>query len=374
MENGLSAYRLYTVVPRLLGMIDNLTNWYIRFNRKRLKGEFGLSATRQALNTLFEVLFILVRGLAPFMPFLTDHIYQHLAPHIPKHLQPKDPRSVHLHPFPEVREELFDEEVERKVARMQAVIELARLARERKGIGLKTPLKTLIVIHPDPIYLDDVRSLRGYICEELNVRDLELSSDEEKYHVRLRVTADWPTLGKKLRKEAQTIKKRLPDLTNEQIRQFLQDGEMSIDGIRLERDDLVVQRSVGEEELAKGLEAHTDNDVLIILDSQLHPELAQEGLARDLISRVQKLRKKAGLLPTADVRMQYQVVSEPAPAQLEGVIRDQAALIQKSLRGPLEACRVNSTDGLIVEEEQEIQSAVVRLRLLQLDDTAATTS
>ena len=118
-------------------MIDNTTNWYIRFNRKRLKGEYGTEDTLHALNSLFEVLFILVRALAPFIPFLTDNIYLRLLPYIPKELLPEDARSVHFLSFPEVRTELYDEEIERRVGRMQKVIELNRVARDRKAIGLK---------------------------------------------------------------------------------------------------------------------------------------------------------------------------------------------------------------------------------------------
>jgi len=118
-------------------MIDNTTNWYIRFNRKRLKGEYGTEDTLHALNSLFEVLFILVRALAPFTPFLADNIYLRLLPYIPKELLPEDARSVHFLSFPEVRTELYDEEIERRVGRMQRVIELNRVARDRKAIGLK---------------------------------------------------------------------------------------------------------------------------------------------------------------------------------------------------------------------------------------------
>ncbi|KAI9813181.1 MAG: isoleucine--tRNA ligase [Phylliscum demangeonii] len=384
VNQEMAGYRLYTVVPRLLGMIDSLTNWYIRFNRKRLKGGSGLEATRRALNTLFEVLFILVRGLAPFIPFLADYIYLRLAPHLPPSLQAEDPRSVHFLAYPDVREELFDDDVERKVSRMQAVIELARLARERKAIGLKTPLKTLIVIHPDAVYLEDVRSLQGYICEEVNVRELVLSSDEDQYHVRLRVTADWPTLGRKLRKEAQRVKKCLPGLANEAIRRFMREGEMVVDGIRLEQDDLIVQRDLDDEATsARGFEAASDNDVLVILDTQLHPELVREGVARDMISRVQKLRKRAGLQATEDVRMEYRVVRADADAAvaIDAAIRDQDPLIRKALRGPLHSVasvaedvdtgaaaldRGAADERLIVEEEQEMPSAVVLLRLLRL--------
>lgn len=111
-------YRLYTVVPRLLGLIDNTTNLYIRFNRKRLRGKYGLGDTIHALNTLFEILFTLCKGLAPFIPFITETIYSKLLPHIPKNLQGEDPRSVRFLPYPNVRQELFDAEIERRVARM----------------------------------------------------------------------------------------------------------------------------------------------------------------------------------------------------------------------------------------------------------------
>lgn len=118
-------------------MIDNTTNWYIRFNRKRLKGEYGTEDTLHALNSLFEVLFILVRALAPFTPFLSENIYQRLRPYIPKSMLPEDSRSVHFLSFPEVRAELHDVDIERRVSRMQRIIELNRVSRDRKAIGLK---------------------------------------------------------------------------------------------------------------------------------------------------------------------------------------------------------------------------------------------
>lgn len=121
VNQEMSAYRLYTVVPGLLNQIENLTNWYIRFNRNRLKGGSGKEETLFALNTLFEVVYTMIRALAPFTPFITDNIYQRIHSHIPKSLQGEDSRSVHFLAFPEPREELFDDEVERRVKRMQEV-------------------------------------------------------------------------------------------------------------------------------------------------------------------------------------------------------------------------------------------------------------
>ena len=375
VNDEMAGYRLYTVVPRLLGLIDDTTNWYIRFNRKRLKGELGVDDTLHALHTLFEVLYTLVRALAPFTPYVTDMIYQKLLPHIPEALHGEDMRSVHFLVFPEVRTELFDQGVERRVGRMQTVIELARISRERKSMGLKTPLKTLVVIHKDQQYLDDVQSLEGYITEELNVRDLVLSSDEVKYNVQYSMSADWPTLGKKLKKDAQKVKKGLSGLTSKEVKRFVLEKRITVNGIELSEDDLIVKRVLKEDENSKNLETNTDDDVLIILDTALYPELAEEGVAREIINRVQKLRKKAGLIPTDDVKMEYRVLSDPEKVGLEKVFETQGRAIEKALRRPVDKHVVTEVEAMIpngvtkqviADEEQEIQKATFLLRLVEL--------
>jgi isoleucyl-tRNA synthetase len=371
----MAAYRLYTVVPELLGLIDNTTNWYIKLNRSRLKGAFGVDDTKHALNTLFEVLFTLCRGLAPFTPFITDNIYQRLVQYIPETRRGKDPRSVHFLSFPEVREELFDPVIERQVARMQTVIDLGRVCRERRTIGLKTPLKTLIIIHPDQQFLDDVKSLETYISEELNVRDIEFSSDEDKFNVQYSVSANWAELGKKLKKDAQKVKKALPGLSTEACKGYLRSGTITVDGIKLEKGDLVVKRGPKESEANKNQEFNTDDDVIIILDVALYPELEKEGIAREIINRVQRLRKKAGLVPTDDVGMEYKVLTDPENIGLEDVFVTQSKMIEKSLRRPVDKHVVTEVEGeiqegkkeeIILEEEQEVQKATFLLRLVKL--------
>ncbi|KAG6287722.1 Isoleucine--tRNA ligase, cytoplasmic [Claviceps aff. purpurea] len=362
-------YRLYTVVPRLLELIDNTTNWYIRFNRRRLKGENGLHDTQHALNALFEVLYTLCRGLAPFTPFLSDTIYLKLLVHIPKALQASDPRCVHFLSFPEVRKELFNSEVERRVSRMQRVIDLARVSRERRGIGLKTPLKTLVVLHHDAQYLEDIRSLERYITEELNIRELLLSSDEASYDVQLSVTADWPILGKKLRKDMARVKRALPSLSSDQVKEYMQTGKILVDGIVLEAGDLLVRRGVRENATIRSLEVNSDNDVLTILDSDIDPSLAQEGLAREVINRVQRLRKKAGLHATDDVKMDYQVLSDPDNIGLAQALASQSGMIEKALRRSLDPFQKGAKlEQLIAEEKQEVQQATFILRLLKSEN------
>ena len=377
VNQEMAAYRLYTVVPRLLEPIDDMTNWYIRFNRRRLKGEFGTEDTKAALNTLFEVLFTLVRGLAPFTPFITDTIYQRLLPHIPESLRAEDPRSVHFLSFPEVRAELFNTDIERQVGRMKRVIELGRISRERRTIGLKQPLKTFIVIHRDQSYLADVKLLEDYICEELNIHELILSSDEKKYNVRYSVSADWPTLGKKLRKDAQKVKKALPNLTSDEVQNFDQTGSITVDGIELSAEDLNVKRGLAEDDSSKTLEpnANTDDGVLTILDVELYPDLAREGIAREIVNRVQQLRKKAKLVPTDDVKMEYKVYSDPENIGIEEVFETSNHVFEKALRRPLDKHVITQAGGqvpagkdeaVIMAEDQEVQKATFSLRLVKL--------
>ena len=321
------------------------------------------------------MLYTLCRGLAPFTPFITENIYLRLLPHIPKELRGEDDRSVHFLPYPTVREELFDEDVERQVKRMQSVIELGRICRDRANKGLKTPLKTLVVIHPDQQYLDDIKSLQNYILEELNVRDLVLSSDEDKYNVQYTATADFSILGKKLKKDAIKVKKALPNLKSQEIKDYIKNGAITIEGIKLEGEDLLVKRGLAKDADSKDQEFNTDNDVLIILDVASYPELEQEGLAREVIRRVQDLRKKAGLIPTDDVGMEYKILSDPDNVGLEAAFENQGPLFEKALRRNVDKHTITELDGkvpendnetVIASEEQEIQKATFLLRLIKL--------
>ncbi|KAI1136218.1 isoleucyl-tRNA synthetase [Hypoxylon sp. FL0543] len=376
INQEMAGYRLYTVVPRLLQVIDNLTNWYIRFNRKRLKGAAGLEVkdTKAALDTLCQVLFTLVRALAPFTPFLTEHIYRLLQPYLGDALSEfSNSKSVHFLSFPTVQESLFDEVIQRKVSAMQKVIQLARIARERKTIPLKTPLLTLVVI-ADAQQLRDIEELQTYVKEELNVRDIVLTNDEERYGIHLEARVDWPTLGKKLKRDAQVVRKALPELTQEQLRQYLKDQKITIKGIELEGNDLNIVRVVAKDNpnIVKDegvqYEPAFSEDMIILLDTASHPELIDDGIARDVMTRVQKMRKTAGLVPTDDVRMLYSVVSNPDGVQFETLVSSRQSQFESTVRGPLEPFSPveGAADSVLLEEEHNINNLTLLLRLCRI--------
>ncbi|KAH6845077.1 isoleucyl-tRNA synthetase [Chaetomium sp. MPI-CAGE-AT-0009] len=379
VEEEMRGYRLYTVVPRLLQVIDNLTNWYIRFNRKRLKGAagLGLDDTTAALNTLLQVLSTLIRALAPFTPFLTEHIYQLLRPQLaPATTDLPDARSVHFLPFPTVQEALFDAAIERRVAAMQRVIQLGRAARERRNISLKTPLLSLVVI-ADAQSLADVDSLAAYVREELNVRDVLLEGEEggARYGVRVEARVDWAVLGKKLKKDVQVVRKALPTLSQERLGEYQRTGRIEVGGAVLGEGDLTLvrvigdgEREAGSEEGAPQWEAAFADDMVVLLDVAPHPELVEEGLVRDLISRFQRLRKKAGLVPTDEVCMRQRVVSDPDGVGLGDVVAARQDMFVASLRGRVEEAPEEAREGeeVILEEEQAVGNLAVMLQLVRV--------
>ncbi|KAI8326453.1 isoleucyl-tRNA synthetase [Martensiomyces pterosporus] len=360
VRDEMATYRLYTVVPRLLQMIDQLTNWYIRFNRRRLKGENGTEDAVHALNTLYEVLLTICRLMAPFTPFITENMYQTLKEFLPAGFFGEgDSRSLHFVPFPEVRAEYFDTAIERAMSRMQAVIELGRAVRERNNISLKTPLLELVVIHPSAEYLDDVRSLSSYVTEELNLRNLVLTSDEEAYGIKYRAEADFKKLGTKLRKDMPRVKKALPDVPSSEIKAAQASGSLVVDGITLGADDVNIVRyfdalSLSGESTKKYEEA-TDKDVVVLLDTEVHDDLMQEGLAREVINRVQRLRKKAGLLAVDDVSYYYQITEDPEDV-LATVLSAQAEFLRRSLKQDLQLFSEKKAEAF-AEEEQDINGS-----------------
>jgi len=264
-----------------------------------------------------------------------------------------------------VKQDYFDVDIERQVGRMQAVIELSRNIREKNNLSLKTPLKELLVFHTDEQYLTDIRPLQRYIESELNVRDIIFSSDEALSGVHYRAVADWSILGKKLRKDLGRVKKGLPEVTSDKVKEYIKSGKMDVDGIALVEGDLTVQRYLELPPSDVGqYGTHTDNDVVIRLDIQIHPDLQGEWLARELTNRVQKLRKKAGLQATDDVEVYYSF-EEDTGADLRAAIQEHAEFIRKTVGNVPTDEKERKQGTELIREEQEIADVKFMLTLVR---------
>lgn len=368
VHQEMDAYRLYTVVPRLVKFIDNLTNWYVRSNRKRLKSEFGPEDGDIALHTLFAVVLTMVKVMSPFTPFLTEHMYQNLKHFIVKEDgNTVDDASVHYLMLPAARTEFIHEEVERAVSRMQTTIELGRVARDRKTLPIKYPLPEVIVIHKDPTYLSDVSSLESNIIEELNVRKLTVSSDKEKYGLKLRADADFQILGRRLKGDFKKVLDALKDVNEDQLKKFQEEGKLVVAGHELSGDDIKLNYSFGDHaELSQKYEAHSDGEVLILLDITPDESMLNEGIAREVVNRIQRLRKKAKLVPTDDITIAYEI-SQLGPSHadaaeaLRQVVDSHSTYITETVKQAIVRAPGPGSLEEVIQEDMEVKGAKLRL-------------
>ena len=306
VNDEMNAYRLYTVVPKLVKFIDTLTNWYVRMNRRRTRGQDGLQDCQSSLTALYATLFDMVRFMAPFIPFLTEYMYQNLKKLLESSSKlGSDIRSVHFLSMPKPRDALIDTEIEAAVSRMQTVIEMGRLVRDRKTLPTKYPLQEVIVIHNDAECLRDVESLSKYIKEELNVKQLQTSSDKHKYKISYKALPNLKLLGTKLKKDMKKVTEEIKKLTDSQLEKLKQTGKIEVCGYELTEEELLVKLQFDEsvkEEFAR-YEALSNEDFLILLDITPSQEMLDEGIAREVVNRIQKLRKTGKLNPNDEINV-----------------------------------------------------------------------
>jgi isoleucyl-tRNA synthetase len=156
----MEAYKLYMVVRPLLTFLEKLSNWYVRLNRTRMKGEEGSVEQQRSLNVLFEVLLNTNILMASITPFLTENMYQNMRNGISDADEHLKAPSIHFLQIPEVDESRIDKQIEEKVARMQSAIENGRLIRERNNLPIKTPLSKVILVDADKQNLQDYMDVK----------------------------------------------------------------------------------------------------------------------------------------------------------------------------------------------------------------------
>jgi isoleucyl-tRNA synthetase len=280
VNHEMQNYRLYNVVPELFNFIEDLTNWYIRLNRRRFWEE-GMSPDKSAAySTLYTTLESLSRLMAPFAPFLSDYIYQEL-----KIFAERTEESVHLCSYPEADEGRINSTLETAVGRMQQVILLGRQKRINEGVKVKTPLKVLKVIHQDQMLLNEIKKLEEYVKVELNVKHIEYMTNESDFVV-LTAKPNLPILGKKLGKEMGAFKPLIEKLSSEDVQKIEDGGKVLINNIGFDASEILVYRSP-----RPGTQALTNRLITIEMDCTLDQDLIDEGLAREIVNRIQKTRK-----------------------------------------------------------------------------------
>ena len=305
----MEGYRLYNVVPALFAFIEDLTNWYIRLNRGRFWGEEISADKIAAYSTLYEVLMELSKVMAPFAPFLSEHLYQALAELAGQSAQPN---SVHLCDYPEAESVKVKPGLETAVERMQQVILLGRQKREEVKIGLRTPLSSLTIINSDEALLDDMRRIERYVQEELNVQSVAYSTDESAY-IELCAKPNFPLLGKRLGKRMKSFAAVIDVLTPEQIALLQQSGrlELTVDG---ETEVFSAEEVRVQQHARAGTNTLSNSQIAVDLDCHLTPELIRGGYAREVVNRIQRARKDMNFAVSDRVAVNYTAKGELAQA------------------------------------------------------------
>ena len=305
----MDAYRLYNVVPALFAFIEDLTNWYIRLNRGRFWGEEISADKIAAYSTLYEVLLELSKVMAPFAPFLSEHLYQALAQLAGQTAQPN---SVHLCDYPEAESIKVKIGLETAVERMQQVILLGRQKREEVKIGLRTPLSKLTIVNSDQALLDDMRSIEQYVREELNVQLVEYAADESAY-IELCAKPNFPLLGKRLGKRMKAVAAVIDAMTPEQISVLQQTGN-----ITLTVDDATESFNSEEvrvqQQARAGTNTVSNSQIAVDLNCELTPELVRGGYAREVVNRIQRARKDMKFAVSDRVLVTFAATGELAQA------------------------------------------------------------
>jgi isoleucyl-tRNA synthetase len=291
----MEAYRLYTVVPRLVSFIDDLTNWYVRRSRERFwKTEDDRDKTN-AFATLYEVLSIFSKVLAPFMPFLTEAVYQRLV----RRVDEASPASVHWCDYPRVEEAWIDSALERRMAIVRRVAALGRRVREDHRIKVRQPLRELTVVHRDVSVREDVVTAAALIADELNVKQVSVEADESAFAA-VSVKPNFKTLGKRCGPKLKEIGPVLAGWGFDEVGRLEAGETITVVGEALSIDDVLLQRETqGDSATA------TDGEYTVVLDTNLDAALRREGIARDAINLFNNVRKDKGFKVSDRVRIAW---------------------------------------------------------------------
>jgi isoleucyl-tRNA synthetase len=302
---AMDVYDLQRAVKPFLHFIEELTNWYIRRSRRRFWKSTDDADKQQAYATLYQVLLRLCRIAAPFTPFISDAIYRNLR-------TPDQPASVHLCDFPVSDDHNRDQALEAQMQDVMTVVTLGRGLRTDHNLKVRQPLQGIHIACRDPQRLARIRQLQDILADELNVREVGFGAHEADL-VTLSAKADYRRLGPRLGPRMKAVAAAIQHLGNAQCESLLagQSFSLDVDGeaFEIEPGDVIVERHPKAD-----LAVAADGDLVVALHVNLNPDLVRDGLARELLNKVQQMRKQADLVLTRRIRVAYQADDEIAEA------------------------------------------------------------
>ncbi|HIW58477.1 MAG TPA: isoleucine--tRNA ligase [Candidatus Anaerobutyricum avicola] len=317
VDENLNNYKIPETAKVLQSFVDDMSNWYVRRSRTRFWAKGMEQDKINAYMTLYTALVTIAKAAAPMIPFMTEDIYQNLVRTVDKNA----PESIHLCDFPEVKEEMIDKELEKDMAEVLDIVVLGRAARNASGIKNRQPIGEMFVKADSELNV----FYKQIIEEELNVKNVEFKDDVSEFagytfKPQLRI------LGPKYGKQLGQISKALAGIDGSAAKKQLDtEGVLTItlnDGkIDLAPEELLITTTQKE-----GFVSQEDRGVTVVLDTNLTPELIEEGFVREIISKIQTMRKEAGFEVTDHI-----VVCESGNDKIRGIMADNADVIKRDV-------------------------------------------
>ncbi|HJN78085.1 MAG TPA: isoleucine--tRNA ligase [Myxococcota bacterium] len=305
-------YRLYEAARTIQTFVESLSNWYVRRSRRRFWGDGAEQLA--ALWTLYEVLEETSRLVAPFVPFMAEALYRDLR-------SDHDPISVHLCDYPTQDPAREDSELDSAMSLVRDLASLGLAARKKVGVRVRQPLRALEVVLADPDRAEALEPLLPLLCEELNVREIHFTQDAERF-VSFRVKPNYKALGKRLGKDMKACAAALSQMPGGEVRRRVLSGGLDLElpggAVVLGPAEVVV-----EVEPKEGFQAAGSAAAVTVLHAELDDDLRQEGLAREVISRIQGLRKQNRFGYTDRIRLH--VGGDPSLVEAVDRFRDHVA-------------------------------------------------
>jgi isoleucyl-tRNA synthetase len=309
VRDELDEYKSHMAVRHLLGFVDGLSNWYVRRSRARFWASDDSADKRAAFSTLYEVLVDLTKLAAPFVPFVTETLFQNL---VRKH-DVSAPESVHLAAFPEPDQARADDELRQTMERVRNVVTLGQRVRNENKLKVRQPLAEAIVVVADDAEREAIDRFASAIREELNVRELGFTQEPHKY-VDFELVPNFRVLGPKLGKQIPACKKALAEADGSALYAEMEENEKIVvelpDGpIELTPSDVEVRLSAHDH-----FAAASGAGQVVVLDTRVDDSLRREGLAREVINRIQRARKAMDLAYEARIEVTWNADGELAEA------------------------------------------------------------
>ncbi len=285
VDADMTAYKIPESGKALQAFVDDLSNWYVRRSRSRFWAEGMEQDKINAYMTLYTCLVTLSKLAAPMIPFMTEEIYQNIVAGI----DPNAPESIHLCDYPVCDESMIDPELEANMDHVLKIVVLGRAARNESGIKNRQPIAKMMVKAP----FDIPEFFQKIIVDELNIKKVELTEDADNF-INYTFKPQLKTVGPKFGKLLGGIRKALSEIDGKAaMKELKADGEIKLDingnEVALSEEDLLIDMAQTE-----GFETQSDGRNTVVLDKTLTPELLEEGFVRELISKIQTMRKEAG--------------------------------------------------------------------------------